>query len=228
MSVTYIRTYSTLCSGELLDFINADITIVPILEQIINDGTANLQFVFASTLSAPEIIQFDSILSTFICPVSTQVSTYTSVIDDATSGPSVLWSSTKIINSLAGQDELSELLDVQLSSLIPADILTYDGTKWVNIQDLNTLGYTNIITVASNYTALLTNIVILCNGLLTVTLPTAIGNQGKTYHIKNIGPQTVTINTTGGQTVDGSAGILITKRYNSYMIISNGSNWFVV
>ena len=227
MSVTYTRTYSTSCSGALLDFINIDVIITPVLEQIINIGTGDLEFQFASTLSAPEIAQFDNILSTFTCPVSSEISTYSAVINDQASGNDILWSSTQIMNSLAAQDELSELQDVQLAGLNSADILKFNGTKWINGPDLNSAGYTNIVTKTANYTLTLTNVVILCYGLLTITLPTAIGALGKTYHIKNIGTQPVTINTSGGM-IDGNTGIKITRQYNSYMIVSDGSNWFVV
>lgn len=127
-----------------------------------------------------------------------------------------------------GATLLSELSDVQLATLTPADILTYNGTKWVNGPDYPALGYTDIITVTSNYSLTLTNVAILCNGLLTITLPSAVGIKGKTYHIKNIGTQIVTINTIGSETVDGSAGIIIKKCWNSYKIISDGVNWFVV
>jgi len=227
MSVIYTRTYSTACSGALLDFINADVIITPSLEQIINDGTSDLQFQFASTLSTPEITQLDNILLTFSCPVLTEISTYSAVIDDASSGSSVLWSSTKIANSLESQDELSELLDVQLTSPVSTDILKFNGTKWINGPDFNTLGYTTINSVTSNYSVTLTDIIIICDGLITITLPAPTGISGKMYLIKNIGTQVVTINTLGGQ-IDGQASQIISTQYIALHLVNNGVNWFIV
>jgi len=103
MSVIYSRTYSTTCSGSLLDYINADAIITPVLEQIINLGTGTLDFQFASALSTPEISQLDSILSTYSCPVISDTSVLDVVINDTSSGSLVVWSSDKIVNSLAGK-----------------------------------------------------------------------------------------------------------------------------
>jgi len=61
---------------------------------------------------------------------------------------------------------------------------------------------------------------------ITVTLPTAIGVNGKNYVIKNRGTGVVTVATTSSQTIDGAN----TKSLNnndSIEIISDGSNWII-
>ena len=61
---------------------------------------------------------------------------------------------------------------------------------------------------------------------ITVTLPTAVGVNGKNYVIKNRGTGVVTVATTSSQTIDGAN----TKSLNnndSIEVISDGSNWII-
>jgi hypothetical protein len=61
---------------------------------------------------------------------------------------------------------------------------------------------------------------------ITVTLPTAVGVNGKNYVIKNRGTGVVTVVTTSSQTIDGAN----TKSLNnndSIEVISDGSNWII-
>ena len=61
---------------------------------------------------------------------------------------------------------------------------------------------------------------------ITVTLPTAVGVNGKNYVIKNRGTDVVTVETTSSQTIDG----VNTKTLNnndSIEVISDGSNWII-
>ena len=68
----------------------------------------------------------------------------------------------------------------------------------------------------------------LCNGTFTFTLPTAVGNTNQ-YTIKNIGTGTISIATTGMQTIDtGAAPITITRQNSSLDFIPNSSNWFLI
>jgi len=60
----------------------------------------------------------------------------------------------------------------------------------------------------------------------TVTLPTAVGNAGQIYIIKNSGSGTITVNTTSSQTIDGQLTITLSQ-YNSITVESNNSNWSI-
>ena len=64
----------------------------------------------------------------------------------------------------------------------------------------------------------------------TLTLPTAVGNQGITYVVKNTSAGTVTLNTTSNQTIfTGSAVTSITMQSgDSYTVQSNGTNWIAI
>lgn len=65
----------------------------------------------------------------------------------------------------------------------------------------------------------------------TITLPTAVGCDGRTYMIKNAsttGPTPVlSIATTSSQTVDGAASWSLTSANETITLISNGANWNV-
>ncbi|NBS91713.1 hypothetical protein EBS67_17250, partial [bacterium] len=64
----------------------------------------------------------------------------------------------------------------------------------------------------------------------TVTLPTAVGITGRMYQIKKTSASsyTVTVATTSSQTIDGSASLVVTTQYQSYTLISDGSNWLIL
>jgi hypothetical protein len=68
------------------------------------------------------------------------------------------------------------------------------------------------------------------SGNQTITLPTAVGISGNIYFVKKIdsSANTVTINTTSSQTIDGATSRVIYDRYSSYMVVSDGSNWYII
>ncbi len=92
--------------------------------------------------------------------------------------------------------------------------------------------------VATNYRAFIANttasatdnlLVFTGNSAATITLPTAVGCDGRNYMIKNAsttGPTPVlTIATTSAQTIDGAPTWTITSAYETITLISNGANW---
>lgn len=68
MAVTYVRAFTTTCPGELIDAVNDDVSITPVLEQITNEGgPGNSTFYFTTALTAGEETDFDAILSSWTC-----------------------------------------------------------------------------------------------------------------------------------------------------------------
>ena len=67
-------------------------------------------------------------------------------------------------------------------------------------------------------------------GTITVTLPSAIGINGRLYNIKKMDSEAtiLTIATTGGQTIDGFTTLEIESRYTSVALVSNNANWVIV
>ena len=61
---------------------------------------------------------------------------------------------------------------------------------------------------------------------ISVTLPTAVGINGKNYVIKNRGTGVVTVATTSSQTIDGANSKSLNNN-DSIEVISDGSNWIV-
>ena len=84
----------------------------------------------------------------------------------------------------------------------------------------------NQISVAGTYNILTTDYYVDCSATTTTTLPTAIGARGQTYVITNTGVGTVTVATTGGQTINGNSTETLTTN-NSITVHSNNSNWII-
>jgi hypothetical protein len=65
---------------------------------------------------------------------------------------------------------------------------------------------------------------------VTVTLASAMAEDGAEVVIKdeggNAGTNAVTIDTEGGETIDGSASITIASNYGVQRLYSDGTNWF--
>lgn len=64
----------------------------------------------------------------------------------------------------------------------------------------------------------------LCDGDITLTLPTAVGNTNK-YTVKNIGTGVIIITTVLSQLIDSWNQVTISFQNNSLDIISDGTNY---
>lgn len=85
-------------------------------------------------------------------------------------------------------------------------------------------------TITSNRTLDVTDHTILCNSAsaLTVTLPTAVGCEGREYLIKDINAiGVVIIATTSSQTIDGSLTHILRLQWQYIAVRSDGANWFL-
>lgn len=114
----------------------------------------------------------------------------------------------------------------------PTRNLTING----NTQDLSadrtwTVGNATVISSVSVNTAAgsaaYTDYVYLASGTINVTMPTAVGNTAR-YTIKNVGAGTVTIDTTGVETIDGSLTAPLPVQYTSLDLVSDGTNWNII
>lgn len=103
----------------------------------------------------------------------------------------------------------------------------YNGTAWT------TTNNKNVATKTANYTGLYSDDVILgdaTSGAITITLPTAVGFSGKVFNIKKTDSSvnSVTIATTSSQTIDGALTAPLISQYQSFTLVSNGTNWSVL
>lgn len=78
----------------------------------------------------------------------------------------------------------------------------------------------------ANYTLTSTDFLVECTAnSFTVTLPTAVGIQGRIYIIKNTGAGTITLATTSSQTIDGAAPGSLGAGPTQISLLSNNANW---
>jgi hypothetical protein len=122
------------------------------------------------------------------------------------------------------------------AALVPTGILQVDDGTNVAF-NINSTGVTQVkrsVEMAysaktANYTITNADYAINCTAnSFTVTLPTAAGIAGRVYVIKNTGTATtITVSTTGGQTIDGSATQSLTTPL-ALTVMSNGTNWIVL
>jgi hypothetical protein len=88
---------------------------------------------------------------------------------------------------------------------------------------------TGYVAKTGNYTAGLTDQCIAASGsTTTITLPTAVGIQGRIYTIKCVGSYAVTVATTLGQTIDGSTTYSLSAQYKYISVISNNAHWLII
>jgi hypothetical protein len=81
----------------------------------------------------------------------------------------------------------------------------------------------------ANYTADITDYLIDCtSNTFTITLPTAVGIEGRTYIVKNSGAGTITIATTSSQTIDGATTKTLNTQYSGLTLVSDNVNWKVI
>ena len=130
---------------------------------------------------------------------------------------------------------LGELTDVTLSGVAEDDLLHYDSVtgKWINAQTADTDLHLSIATKTSAYTLTTNDDVILVDAsssTVTITLPSAVGVSGETYHVKKIDStaNNVVIESTGSETIDGELFKIITSQWTSLHLVSNGTSWFVI
>ena len=64
------------------------------------------------------------------------------------------------------------------------------------------------------------------SGSFTISLPSAVGIEGKIYQIKNSGSGVITVDGNGAQTIDGQTTQTLNQK-DSIQIISDGSNWII-
>jgi hypothetical protein len=81
------------------------------------------------------------------------------------------------------------------------------------------------VTINSSYTATTSDYMIdVTGGTFTVTLPSAVGIQGRLLVIKNNGGGAVTVDPYGSETIDGKLFVILGET-NSIQIASNGTEW---
>lgn len=95
--------------------------------------------------------------------------------------------------------------------------------------DTEKLGLT-VTTRSSSYTETATSgiqVILVTGASVVVTLPSAIGNTAQ-FNFKLTVTGTMTLNATGGQTIDGGSSAVTSVQYTSIALVSDGANWQVI
>lgn len=110
--------------------------------------------------------------------------------------------------------------------------LIYDGTasywRMIAATPISSTLTRSIQSKVANYTASITDDLILCNGTFTVTLYPAANNLGRRLDVKNIGSGTITIDANAAETIDGALTATLSIQYQSYTLLCDGSNWSII
>lgn len=111
--------------------------------------------------------------------------------------------------------------------------LSENGGAYADVQTSGRSLTTPVVTLTS--TATLTNqhgaVMADASGApFTLTLPTAVGADGRQYSIVKIdgSANAVTIDTSATQTISGSATHELAAQYNAVTVVSDGANWIIV
>lgn len=84
-----------------------------------------------------------------------------------------------------------------------------------------------VVTKSANYTAKSGDYAILCSATLTLSLPVAATNTGRSYAVRNTGAGTVTIDPSGTEKIDGAATKALTSGQFA-TIVCDGTQWFTI
>jgi len=114
-------------------------------------------------------------------------------------------------------------LDVEGNAYIKGNVGVGTITPKSTIDINGSVGF-SIVSTDVNLTLTNTHNTVMVTDTATITLPTAVGITGRQYNVINSGTGTVTIATTGGQTIRGEASLEMYDQ-GSVVLISNGANW---
>lgn len=107
------------------------------------------------------------------------------------------------------------------SSTVPLSTFEVSGSEGHAIQEVNsndTLDDTDFFTLVDT-----------SSGNVTINLPAAASCTGREYVIKKKSAgNTMTIDPSGGETIDSKAAIVVTNQYATYRIISDGTEWWII
>lgn len=134
-----------------------------------------------------------------------------------------------VLTVVGGQDGTTD--QNILTGTIMCWVLSASALQQLTVDISSTPWLSAITSKGVNYPLTATDQIVLCTNNITITLPTAVGISGRWYIVKKMdAPGTVvSIQTTAAQTIDGQAPPLdIIGQYQSWTLVSNGANWFII
>jgi hypothetical protein len=142
---------------------------------------------------------------------------------DVTLGGNIIASGKRVITS-------DEIYHIKQLTQAEYDAITPDAATFYIITDPDIEGpvVQPIRTVGADAAILTTDYTIHATAGLNLTLPSAIGNGGIVYNIKNISANTVIVSGVGGETIDGQTSFSLSTQYQSITLQSTNSNWIIL
>ena len=110
------------------------------------------------------------------------------------------------------------------------DALTPDPATFYIITDSEVEGPIQypIRKVYTDTSIQLTDYSLLAGSGLNFTLPTAVGNRGTLFNVKNVSAGTVIVSGVGGETIDGAVSYSMSTQYQTLTVQSDNSNWVII
>ena len=154
---------------------------------------------------------------------------------------SLLTNDSGYLTDITGEN-LGDLSDVTISSVVNAQVLQYDSgsSAWINatistgggsVPNLTSISSSQTTDYTISSTTGIEEIYIIDPGAaINVNLPAAAtAGSGYKYNIKNIsGTYSLTIDPNSTETIDGVSTYSLNVQYQSVTIVSDGSNWFII
>ena len=111
-------------------------------------------------------------------------------------------------------------------------VLLVDTTQAAKVRWGNPSGLAATVTKTANYTATADDHTIrvdTTSGNVTISLPAAASSVGRIFYIKKVAAaNTVTIDPSGSETIDGSSTATLSSNYEHTVVQSNGTSWDVL
>ena len=145
----------------------------------------------------------------------------------------------KVINGVV-QDPASLLVNADVSGAAAIDVSKLAGgtngyflstvlgvPTWASVAGAATTVPYRATAVATSLNAASDYLLETTSGPFAVTVPTAVGQTGRVFIVKNTSNQNIQLVASGGQTIDGVPNVLLSP-FTSITIVSNGANWVIV
>ena len=122
-----------------------------------------------------------------------------------------------------------EIFHIKQLTQAEYDSITPDSATFYIITDVGSSpSIQSYREVSSDTTILSTDYTINATASLVLTLPTAVGNEGLLYNIKNTGTGNVIVSGVSSQTIDNELSFEISTQYQSIKLQSTNSNWIIL
>jgi len=194
-----------------------------VAQQFANGGTMNGNLTVTGAFSASQYLGLSIPTGNYL-PLSGGTLSGSLTVQGSISATNTVTISGKRAITSSGIFYIESVTQAQYDSITP------DPNTFYIITDASLQGpiVLPLRTVNSDYTVTdkdyTINITTACN----LTLPTAIGNNGRIYNIKNSSTGSSNLSAATGETIDGRSVITMSTQYQSFTIQSNNSNWIII